>query len=62
MVDKVNNITDGGRTRGLYRPDHISCRGRVGFTNMDYFEGVAWIIYSEDCDQPSPVPILEDFF
>ena len=29
---------------------------------MDDFEGVAGTIYSEDCDQPSPVPILEDFF
>ena len=62
MVDKVNNLTDNGQTRGLSRPSHISSRGRVGYTNMDDFEGVAGTIYSEDCDQPSPVPILEDFF
>ena len=62
VVDKVNIITDSGRTRGLSRPGHISSRGRVGYTNMDDFEGVAGTIYSEDCDQPSPVPILEDFF
>ena len=62
MVDKVNIITDSGRTRGLSRPGHISSRGRVGYTNMDDFEGVVGTIYSEDCDQLSPVPILEDFF
>ena len=50
MVDKVNIITDSGRTRGLSRPGHISSRGRVGYTNMDDFEGVAGTIYSEDCD------------
>ena len=58
MVDKVNNITDTGRTEGLYRHGHISSRGRVGYTNMDNFEGVVGTIYNEDCDQPSPVSIL----
>ena len=62
VVDKVNIITDSGWTRGLSRPGHISSWGRVGYTNMDDFEGVVGTIYSEDCDQPSPVPILEDFF
>ena len=62
MVDKVNIISDSGRTRGLSRIGHIYFWGRVGYTNMDDFEGVAGTIYSEDCDQASPISILEAFF
>ena len=62
MVDKANIISDSGWTRGLSRIDHIYFWGRVGYTNMDDFEGVVGTIYSEDCDQPSPVSILEVFF
>ena len=51
MVDKVNIISDSGRTRGLSRTDHISSRGRVGYTNMDDFEGAVGTIYIEDYDQ-----------
>ena len=49
VVDKENNIIENGWTRGLSRPSHISSLGRVGYKNMDYFEGVARTIYSEDC-------------
>ena len=62
MVDKVNNITDSGRTGGLCRHGHISSRGWVGYKNMDDFEGAARTIYSEDCDHPSLVSILEASF
>ena len=62
VVDKVNIIIDSGRTRGLSRPGHISSRGRVGYTNMDDFEGVVGTIYSEGYDHPSPISILEASF
>ena len=62
MVDKVNNITDSGRTGGFSIPSHISSRGKVGCTNMDDFEGATRTIYSEDCDHPSLVSILEASF
>ena len=62
MVDKINNITESGWTGGFSRHGHISSWGRVGYTNMDDFEGVAGTIYSKDCDHPSPISILEDSF
>lgn len=60
--DKVRDIADSGRTGGLSGPGHISSRGRVGYTDMDYSEGAAGTVCSEDCDQPSPVSILEASF
>ena len=62
MVDKVNNIIDSGQTEELFRTGNIYSRGRVGYTNMDDFEGIARTIYSEDCDHSSPVSILEASF
>ena len=62
MVYEVNNITDSGQTGGFSIPSHIYSRGRVGYTNMDDFEGATRSIYSEDCDRPSPVSILEASF
>ena len=62
MVNKVSNITGSRQTRGLSKPNHISFRGMVGYTNMDDFEGGTRTIYSEDCDWPSPVSILEASF
>ena len=62
MVDEVNNITDSERTGGLSRSSHISSQGRVGYTNMDDFEGATGTIYSEGFNQPSPISILEASF
>lgn len=62
VVDKVRDIADSGRTGGLSGPGHISSRGRVGYTDMDDSEGAAGTVCSEDCDQPSPVSILEASF
>ena len=62
MVCKVNNITDSGQTRRFSILNHISSQGRVGYTKMDDFEGATRTIYSEDCDWPSPVSILEASF
>lgn len=60
--DKVHDIADSGRTGGLSGPGDISSRGRVCFTDMDDSEGATGTVCGEDCDQPSPVSILEASF
>lgn len=62
VVDKVHDITDSGRTGGLSGPSGISSRGRIDCTNTNDSEGATGTVCSEDCDQPSPVSILEASF
>eukprot|EP01018_Ginkgo_biloba_P028341 Gb_15628 [translate_table: standard] len=62
LGDMVCNFADNGQPRGFSGSGYVPSRGSTVLTDMEDPGGASGQVCSEDCDQPSPVSILEASF